>query len=171
MLHQSALDADGQRLFVTVAPTDSTSAIGVVDLAHPDKPMKVIGEGVTPDLHDTLVCMHWDSRSAKLVGVLGLKSLELHQLDPTSQQWDPARTLKNVPRMWDVLGGNAATVSAFDVDARAIFLLAGAADPVTGALKLDLATVNVEQASVTAHPPLASIGMPGCDSCVLAMSL
>ncbi len=169
MLHASALDAHGQRLFVTLAPSDASSAIGVIDLAAGGA-MTIVDEAATPDLHDTLLCMHYDAHTGRLVGVLAAQSLELHQLDPATQTWEAARALGHVPARWNALGGNAATVSALDVAARTLHLLAGASDPFTGALALDLGAVDVDTAQVTAHPPLAPVGMPGCATCLLAMS-
>jgi hypothetical protein len=172
MLHASALDAEGQRLFVTIATGKNTDAIGVVDLKAGGK-MRVIAEDATPDYHDSLLCMHWDAKIRKLLGAVALPgstSLQLHALDPTSGAWDAAKVIKNVPTKWNALGGNGATASAFSATDRALYFMAGIEDPDTGAAQFDLATIDVDAASVVSHPPLGEMGMAGCGDCLLALT-
>ena len=76
-----------------------------------------------------------------------------------------------MPPEWNDLGGNSATVSAFDVEERKLYFMAGAADQKTGDVAYDLATLDVDAAAIVAHPRLASVGMPGCTDCVSAITL
>jgi hypothetical protein len=171
MLHSSALDAKGQRLFVTLATGESTSAIGIIDLAGGT--MAVAAEGVTPDLHDTIVGLHWDEGSGKLLGVMPVGgSLQLHSFDPSGQgAWDPAKNLKGVPPTWDALGGNSATASAFNPRNGQLYFTAGSNDPKTGNYAWDLASVNVDLGTVVAHPPLAFDGpISQCTDCLMALT-
>ena len=75
MLHSSALDATGQRLFVTMITNGANGAngaggaqgpggIGVIDISGKGKPMVVITEGV-PDPIDAFISMHWDEGGAR----------------------------------------------------------------------------------------------------------
>lgn len=172
MLHASALDTVGQQLFVTVSPSADTSAIGVVDLANPTAPMKVIAEAKTPDLRDTLIGLHYDPHSSHLVSIVANDRLELHSLQPAKGRWEPPRPLIDVPTKWNALGGNAGTASAFDADSRTLFFLAGSADPgKIEQLSFDLGSLNVDTARITAHPPLAPVGMPQCTECLLTLTI
>ena len=171
MLHASSFDAEGQRLFVIVGTGQSSSAVAVVDLTKPSgTKLTLIAEGPSPD--STLLCMHWDSKTKRLVGVVGVTAgaLQLNILDPSASKWETPKQIQNVPSGWDQLGGNQATVSAFDVASGSLILMAGHADPATGDAKYELATIDVEVPKVLSHPKLVSVGMPGCMDCVTALT-
>ena len=173
MLHASAFDADGQRLFVTLSNVQKQSLIGIVDLS-PGGTMSVVAEGVTPDLHDSLLSMHYDKVTNRVLGVVASTVLQLHSLDPTGTgKWEPAMPIQAVPAAWTALGGNMATVSAFDASKRSLYLMAGTSDPKAGTESFDLATIEVDAAVVVAHPPLPSIGIKGCmpGECVEALTV
>ena len=175
MLHASSFDAANQRLFVTLALTASTSAIGVIDLAATGGPsMRVVAEGSTPDLHDTLVSLHWDRESSKLLGIVLMGAdLQLHALDPAAEAWDAEKELQAVPSYWNTVGGNEATVSAFSPETRTLYLMAGQQNgggPGTP-MQMELAAINVDDAAVVAHPALAPAGMPGCTTCIMGFAL
>ena len=90
MLHASSLDAAGQRLFVTLATGASTAAVGIIDLKAGT--MQTVAEGTTPDLRDSLLCLHWDGHS-KVVGVVGGQGgLAIHALDPQTGTWLSPKT-------------------------------------------------------------------------------
>ena len=173
-LHSSSLDADGQRLFVTLATSKTAAAIGVVDLSAPPGTggMAVVAEGPA-GANDTLLSLHWDPKAQRLIGVVAATTtLQLHSLDPSGgAAWGTPRALSGVPANWNALGGNAATASAFDAPSRRLFLLAGHDDPASGDVAFDLATIDVDSASVVMHPPLAPVGMPGCNSCLEALAV
>lgn len=174
MLHASTLDADGQRLFVTLATGESSAAIGIIDLTAGT--MHAVAENIASDMRDSLLCLHWDklSKPPRVIGVIASQAtgLLLHALDPSGNgTWLAPRALKKVPATWDELGGNGATMSAFDAAKRTLYFLAGHADEKTGANVLDLAQVDVDSAVVQAAPPLSSVGIAGCDDCLTAITL
>ena len=88
----------------------------------------------------------------------------------TAQTWDDDQPIANLPSDWNALGGNSATVSVFDADKRLLYFMAGTQDR-AGRLSFDLAAVDVDEASLVAHPPLADVGMAKCTDCVAAMVL
>jgi hypothetical protein len=171
MLHASALDADGQRLFVILGTGEQSSAIGMIDLKPAGK-TSVVAEGVDPDYHDTLMGMHWDPHTSCLLGVVGVGSkLQLHSLNVTNGKgkWDAPRDIA-APAKWDQLGINGATGSGFSVKARSMYFIAGPSDA-QGDLQPEVATVDVDHATVSSHPPLASVGMAGCKDCLEALTV
>ena len=95
MLHASALDADGQRLFVTVMPTKGAAAIGIIDLTGAAE-MTVVAEG-TPDPDDVLIGLHFDAKAKKLIGIVAAQALEFHSLDVEAQAWETPKPLAGVP--------------------------------------------------------------------------
>mmetsp|Transcript_5204 Transcript_5204/g.15457 ORF Transcript_5204/g.15457 Transcript_5204/m.15457 type:complete len:135 (+) Transcript_5204:501-905(+) len=133
--------------------------------------MTTIAEGTTPDLHDELLSLHWDAKEAKLIGLFvpGEGALTMHSLDPSGDgAWDDAKELEDVPSEWNTVGGNSATISVFDADARLLYFMAGTQK--FGRINYDLAAVDVDAAAVKAHPPLAAVGMAGCKTCVAALT-
>ena len=174
MLHASALDAAGQRLFVTLAPSQHGSAVGTIDLVAGGA-MTVVGEGSAPDLHDSLLCMHYDPGLARLIGVLmsaDRTGLEIHALDPDSGTWEQAKAVTGVPKSWNALFGNSAIESAFDVANRALYFTAGKFDGATGdTVEVDLAMLDIDSAQVLSHPQMTPVGMPGCQDCLSALTL
>jgi hypothetical protein len=174
MLHASSLDASGQRLFVTLSKSKTAEAIGVIDLKQEGGGgLRLIAEGMAADFHDSLVGMHWDPSSARLVGVMGVgPSLQLHALDPTGKgTWEPSRKVLNAPTQWHNLGGNDATASALSFGTRSLIFLAGFADGKQGPYHFELASVNIDASAVTSHPAVGPVGMPGCTNCILALTL
>ena len=64
MLHGSALDSAGQRLFLTLSPTKNGVSLGVVDLANKDM-VTLTPEGGP----DELLGMSWDPLKRDIVGL------------------------------------------------------------------------------------------------------
>ena len=162
MMHASSLDADGQRLFVLVAPGKQSSAVGVIDLTG-KAPMKVIAEGA-PDPSDTLLSMHWDAKSSRLVGIAissDQRGLEVHSLDPTAQKWEAARKVTGVPKEWNTVMGNDATASTFDAAGRSLIFIAATQDEQGDVTTQYLASVDVDTAALGDHPTLALVGLGG----------
>ena len=129
-LHSSALDAKGQRLFVTLGVGKQAGAIGAIDLT-PGGKLSVIIEA--PPGH-SLVSMHWDPHAKRLLGLASAgPKLTLHYLDPTPPgTWLPPTDIEGVPTYWDAIGGNYATASAFDARSRAMVVYGGATNQTTG---------------------------------------
>ena len=172
MLHASALDADGQRLFVTVAPGKNTAAIGIIDLTGAAE-MAVVAEG-TPDPDDVLVGLHFDAKAKKLIGIVAAQALEFHSLDVEAQAWEAPKPLAGVPSTWNAIGGNSAEVSAFSPSSRSLYFLAGTSDQSTGDLSLEVARVDVDTAAVASHVPIQHSGIcaggPSSD-CLMALTV
>jgi hypothetical protein len=173
-IHSSSFDANGQRLFVTVATNKSTTAIGILDLTSGN--MSVVAEGA-PNLHDTITGMHWDIGTQMLLGVMpsgdGSNTLQLHALkDPSGANptWF-SKSLSNVPSKWDALGGNSGTASAFNPRSGLLYFTAGTTDPKSGDIAWELASVNVDLGAVITHPPLLFDGkISQCTDCLMALT-
>jgi hypothetical protein len=163
MLHASALDAKGQRLYVDLATDANVPALGVVDLTGA-KPLQVIAEGTTPDEHDLLVGMHFDAHTGHLLGVLGGAGvpLTLHTFDTRSQTWAPGRLISGVPADWNTEGGNSGVVSTLDTASRTLFFIAGREFQLNKTnFEIDyyLAGVDVDSATLHADPPRLNAGL------------
>jgi hypothetical protein len=169
MLHASALDAKGQRLYVDLAVFDqaanaSVSALGVVDLTG-TKPFTVVAEEATPDYHDLLIGMHFDPRRSRLVGVLGGggNPLSLHAFDVASHGWAAARPVRGVPSEWNVMGGNSGVVSTLDAESRSLYFIAGREYQINAThIGIDyyLASVDVDTAVLRERRPRLSGEFP-----------
>ena len=96
--------------------------------------------------------------------------LQLHALDPSTKAWDPKRELQAVPRSWNTIGGNDAIVSAFSVQTRLLYMMAGRRGG-TGVTQFELAAVDVDAAAVVTHPALGPAGIPGCTDCLMGLTL
>ena len=85
MLHSSALDEDHQRLYVSVAPTKDTVAVGMIDLRPGSHEMITLipEEGIS----NQLVGMQYDKVSEAVIGVLpdGAGGLYLNTLNVDKQ--------------------------------------------------------------------------------------
>ena len=163
MLHASALDARGRRLYVDLATGANTPALGVVDLTGA-KPLQVFAEEATPDAHDLLVGMHFDAATGHLVGVLGGGGapLSLHTFDTRSQTWAADRLISGVPANWNTEGGNSGVVSTLDSGSRTLFFIAGREFQLNKTrVEVDyyLAAVDIESAALHADPPRLSAGL------------
>ena len=165
MLHSSTFDAAGQRLFLLLATTKSTTSVGVVQLGSGGgKPlsMRVIAEGAT-DPDDTLIGMHWDHATSSLYGITASQAtgLELHSLQPdTTVSEVPTwkhQQVSGVPSDWNALLGNSATVSTFKDGA--VTFIAGVQDAQGNIASQFFASVDVATAALRAHPKLAPIGL------------
>jgi len=126
MLHASAFDPAGQRLFLTVGLTKTTSGLGVIDLkGKPGNMLRVIPE----DDEHVLLGMQYDHQTESLIGIVpndqtGMAIRSLH-LDPeTSKATWNTTTLPKQDFEW--LYGNSGSVSAFDSDNGVLYVLAGA---------------------------------------------
>ena len=159
MLHASALDTAHQRLFVVLAPAKQTIAVGVIDLTGKE-PMIVIGEDGGPD---TLVSLHFDSHTSELVGIVPAATggLELHRLHPTLKKWVSAIPVTGLPKDWNQLLGNSATVSSFDAVGRNVYFITGVENGAGNIAESYLAAVDVDTGKLGKHPLLSPIGLGG----------
>jgi hypothetical protein len=160
MLHASTMDAHSQRLFVDLAlGKQGPAGVGVIDLTG-KKPMRVIPE---PPPHG-LCAMHFDAKANRLKGIFvaaGAPSLQLHSLNPeVGGKWDAPKDISGVPSDWNMLAGNAGTVSTFDAASRSLFFLAGTQTQ-AGDEVVYLAAMDTDTAALTAHPKLGKIGLGG----------
>jgi hypothetical protein len=174
MFHSSALDAKGQRLFVTLSVGQSAGAIGAIDLT-PGGKLSVIAEGPSSD--NLLVSMHWDPQTKHLLGLAAVgPKLTMHYLDPAaSGTWLAPKVIANVPSYWNAIGGNYATASTFDAKSRSLMVFGGHNNQTTAQLAYELATIDVDQPAVLAHPSLGRVGppfwpAPGCAECLMALT-
>ena len=122
MLHASALDAAGQRLFLGLATSSSTFAVGIVDLKT-GRLERVDAEDAADG--QQLVGMKYDPASATLVGLASganYASLYQVQLAPLTGKW----RVQQVPTKYPVVMGNAGSVSAFEAATGTLFALLAA---------------------------------------------
>jgi hypothetical protein len=157
MLHASALDSTGQRLFVTLATAQSTFAIGVIDLQNKGD-MIVIAEDSSNHM---MYGMHYDPERKNLIGVvqnaaggLDLKTLAVEGAKPTWQ------TSTLPPQDYEWLYGNMGTVSAINQKGGFLYVLAGKnpnklGDPPLPAMHL--VEIDVRHSKVTATPAVAKL--------------
>lgn len=123
MLHASTLDAKRQRLFVTVAPTKNTAAVGMIELDKPGAADLIVFE--QDDASHTLLGMQYDSFSHSIIGVMPNTKggIDLHSLvvdDQRNAHWN-STTLPDQQYMQ--LYGNEGIVSALDVANRFLYIL------------------------------------------------
>lgn len=172
MLHSSTLDAKGQRLFVLLSTAkNAPTVVGIIDLTG-KSPMKTISEG-TPSVDDVLVGMHFDPKTQRLFGITvdQQAGLVLHSLSIVGDgNWAKPKKLVGVPSSWNALYGNEATVSTFDPVTKLMYFIAGTQDGQGNIVSEDLATVNVDDATVVTHPVLSPVGLGGSGLQALAMA-
>ena len=150
MLHASALDAAGQRLFLGLATGPSSFAVGVVDLAT-----GALRRVDAEDAQHTLVGMKYDPVSGLLTGLASsadYAQLLLVQLAPDTGAW----RVRRVDTPFPVVMGNEGSVSAFDAGSGALFALLAAN---TSTAEVRLATVDVASAAVLTAPALQQVGL------------
>lgn len=144
LLHASALDPATQRLFVSLAPNKTTTAIGVIDL-RAGKLTKVIHE----DQFGYLVGVKWDSLKKRLVGVLGSGGdIELHQLDPVSEKYTVTQL-----GGYDSVLGNEGTACAFDDASGTLYAMMTKKNE-SGAESTHLVPVYVRQGAIGVPSPV-----------------
>lgn len=150
MLHASALDAAGQRLFLGLATGPSSFAVGIVDLAT-GALLRVDAE----DASHTLVGMKFDPASGLLTGLASsadYAQLLLVQLSPGTGAW----RVREVASPFPVVMGNAGSVSAYDAGSGALFALLAAN---TSTAEVRLAAVDVASATLRSAPVLQQVGL------------
>lgn len=159
MLHASALDAAHQRLFVVLAPAKQSIAVGIIDLTGKEE-MIVIGEDGGPD---TLLSLHYDTLTSELLGIVPGSDggLELHRLHPILKKWVSAIPVTGLPKDWNQLLGNSATVSSFDAVGRNLYFITGVENTAGNIAESYLAAVNVDNGKLGNHPLLSPVGLGG----------
>jgi len=152
MLHASALDTASSRLFLGLATSSSSFAVGVVDLKT--------GQLDRVDAEDAadgqqLVGIKYDPTSETLVGLASgadYATLFLVQLAPMTGKW----LVRQVPTAFPVVMGNAGSVSAFDAATGTLWAMLAAN---TSSDELRLAAVDVATATITSSPVLQPVGL------------
>jgi hypothetical protein len=150
MLHASAVDVAGERLFLGLATGPSSLAVGTVDLRT--------GALRRVDAEDgarQLIGMKFDPRSGLLTGLASsadYSALSLLQLSPETGAW----RARAVPTGFPVVMGNGGSVSAFDAGSGTLFALLAAN---TSTSELRLAAVDVASAAVVSAPALQQVGL------------
>ena len=149
ILHASAIDSEGQRLFLQLDSNDGTAKISEIPLAG--GPMTLYPQGGLPS--HLFYGMHWDQETGRIFGVCPGKSagaLELHSLSPSTGKWSSSE-IQNVPSSWNTLYGNEGDMSTFDEHGRTIFFVAGNN---ANAAKF-LAQVNIDTSALEDYPVLS----------------
>lgn len=148
MLHGSALDSAGQRLFVNLATHatqagDTAIALGVVDLANNDMMT------VTPENGpDALLGMSWDPVKKNIVGLAqaaGQPGIYVVRFDPASETFTQTLVQSADP----ILAGNEGTVHAFDPDGRVMYAVTS---PTPGGDAVDLVQINIDTSELVRQP-------------------
>lgn len=167
MLHSSALDSQGQRLYVEVAVSKTSSAIGVINLnANPASKdfFTVIDEDSS---QHSFVGMQWDRTEGNLVGVVGSSAglfLRTLKFDQGKATWN-TRAIPPQEYIW--LYGNAGDVSALDTAGRFLYVLAGKVPSGGGDPPMHLVQINLKTGSVSNTPPVS--GLPFGTNSLLEM--
>ena len=152
MLHSSALDANRERLFLGLATSANSFAVGIVDLKSGTL-QRVDAEDAT-DAHQ-LIGMKFDPASGTLTGLASsadYTALFLVQLAPETGVW----RVRTIDTAFPVVLGNAGSVSAFDAATGSLYALLAAN---TSTSEVRLATVDVASATLTAAPVLQQVGL------------
>ena len=153
MLHGSCIDAEQQRLFVTVALSKQEVGVGVIDL-NSKKPMLVLP---ADKIEHFLLGMHYNVRSQTVMSVVQTQNGELElntlKVEGTKPTWK-SLTLPTQKYQW--LYGNTGSVSAFNVDEEEIYVLACEKPSGGGELPpMHLICISVPKGEVT-NTPLVS---------------
>jgi hypothetical protein len=143
MLHGSALDSAGQRLFLTLSPTKNGVSLGVVDLANKDM-VTLTPEGGP----DELLGMSWDPLKRDIVGLSqspGAPGIYVVRFDPVSETFTQTLVKSADP----ILAGNGGSVHAFDADGRVMYSVTA---PKPGVDAVDLVQINVDTSELVRQP-------------------
>eukprot|EP00944_MAST-04C_sp_MAST-4C-sp1_P006477 g6477.t1 len=156
MLHGSCIDAEQQRLFVTIALSKQEVGVGVIDLKN-KKPMLTFPADT---MEHYVLGMHYNARSQTVMSVVQNQNgeLELNSLkvEGTKPTWKSV-TLPMQKYQW--LYGNTGSVSAFNSNEEELYVLAGEKPSGGGQLPpMHLICISVTKGEVT-NTPLVS-GLP-----------
>lgn len=152
MLHASACDPSSQRLFLGLATSSSSFAVGIVDL-RAGTLLRVDAEDASAG--HQLVGMKFDASSGTLVGLASsadYSSLYLVQLTPETGQW----RVRTVDTPYPVVLGNEGSVSAFDAATGTLFALLAAN---TSTAEVRLASIDTASGTLKAAPILQQVGL------------
>jgi hypothetical protein len=158
LLHASALDSDGQRLFVQLSASSDAVEVGIIPLdgsanmtVAPETNSRTSFEGFS-----------WDPQTSSLLGIAldEVYGLALRSLKPDTGVW-ATKALGGMPA-WDVLYGNEGTMSTLNPSSssssssaggpgsRALFFVVGNLEEGT----VELGEVNIDTAEVVGHPAI-----------------
>ena len=147
MVHGSALDAAGQRLFLTLALSSTSQSVGVVDLRKPS--LEVIAETEAHAMYG----MHYHAKSKSLVSVAPTSSgLSVVSLSIPHATWAVTHLATDAT----VIYGNYGVVSALDVAHDTYHVVVGK----TTTAPMQILTVDVSdtgRGNVIAAPTLTGL--------------
>eukprot|EP00757_Euglenozoa_sp_SAG-D1_P018094 gene18094-5724_t len=165
MLHAATLDSEGQRLYVEVATSKTSVAIGVVNLNAQAGSKDFFTIVANEDTSHSLTGMQWDSKKNNLVGVVGVQpaGLSVRTLTVDYSTGNATWTTKTLPPQdYERLYGNEGDVSALDTEGRYLYVLAGKNE--NGRLSpMHLVQIDLKTDAVTSAPLVTGLPL-GADT-------